>query len=470
LRAAFDHSWRLLTDEDRKVFKKLSVFRGGFTREAAAQVAGAALKTLMTLVNKSLLRWDALTSRYDIHELLRQYGEQQINASPQESEHLHERHCEFYADYMQRQWRALMSLRQGAVLDEIKVEFDNVLKAWNYAVEKRKATVFRAMALSLWYYTNLRTSHLEAAELYARAAEALQMLPPEKETEIVLGHLLARQAWFFTETPSQALLGKALVEKSLAILGKHNCIEEMVIALDSLWLIVSFGLRQFDVAEQVARDALEMVRENPIQWILGQILTHNAYSPWRHGALIKAREIAEEGFRASEAIGDVWFMGVIAAHVLGPIAMDLGHYKQAETHFEQGLRWLKEVETGLPWHSAMACKNLGNLALLTKDYEKAKAWLKRSVDYYQKARQLNREYFEALCTASSLLNAQGQKEDAVQLLSVVQSHSAHPNIHDLVTVSLAELQTALPADLYAAAIERGKSLDLDMVVAEFLAS
>ena len=50
LRTVFDHSWRLLTDEERDAFCRLSVFRGGFAREAAAEVAGASLSLLGALM------------------------------------------------------------------------------------------------------------------------------------------------------------------------------------------------------------------------------------------------------------------------------------------------------------------------------------------------------------------------------------------------------------------------------------
>ncbi|MFN8374900.1 MAG: hypothetical protein U0694_18745 [Anaerolineae bacterium] len=53
---------------------RLSVFRGGFTREAAQAVSGAVLRTLMNLLNKSVLRRDPDSGRYMVHELLRQYA------------------------------------------------------------------------------------------------------------------------------------------------------------------------------------------------------------------------------------------------------------------------------------------------------------------------------------------------------------------------------------------------------------
>jgi predicted ATPase len=74
MRAVFCHSWCLLSPEEKTVFQRLSLFRGGFTREAAAEVASASLDVLAALVAKSLLTLSA-TGRYTIHELLRQYAE-----------------------------------------------------------------------------------------------------------------------------------------------------------------------------------------------------------------------------------------------------------------------------------------------------------------------------------------------------------------------------------------------------------
>src|SRR5258708_26567468 len=80
LRAVFEYSWNLMSEDERDVFMRLSVFRGGFTREAAQEVSGASLKTLMTLLNKSLLRRDP-SGRYDVHELLRQYAEARLHGN-----------------------------------------------------------------------------------------------------------------------------------------------------------------------------------------------------------------------------------------------------------------------------------------------------------------------------------------------------------------------------------------------------
>ena len=57
VRASLDHTWRLISGRQRELMEALSIFRGGFTREAAQQVTGASLHELMALVDKSLLQF-----------------------------------------------------------------------------------------------------------------------------------------------------------------------------------------------------------------------------------------------------------------------------------------------------------------------------------------------------------------------------------------------------------------------------
>jgi predicted ATPase/DNA-binding CsgD family transcriptional regulator len=96
IRAVFEPTWERLTQREQATFMKLAVFRGGFTRDAADKVAGADLPTLQALINKSLLQRNA-HGRYDIHELLRQYGEEHLNASQQEAA-ARTAHMTYYSD------------------------------------------------------------------------------------------------------------------------------------------------------------------------------------------------------------------------------------------------------------------------------------------------------------------------------------------------------------------------------------
>ena len=81
LRAVFEYSWDLLTEQERMLFARFSLFHGGFTRDAALQITGTNLRALTVLVNKSLLRRDNASGRYEVHELLRQYAEEKLEQS-----------------------------------------------------------------------------------------------------------------------------------------------------------------------------------------------------------------------------------------------------------------------------------------------------------------------------------------------------------------------------------------------------
>src|SRR5258708_25688973 len=139
LRAVFEHSWALLPPLEQSLFRRLSVFRGGFRREAAAQVVGAALPLLAGLADKSLVRRNA-DGRNEVHELLRQYADEHLQRDSAEFEQVHDQHCRYYADLL----TAYQPQLQGsgpelqAAMAVLTAERENVRAAWNWAVEHRK--------------------------------------------------------------------------------------------------------------------------------------------------------------------------------------------------------------------------------------------------------------------------------------------------------------------------------------------
>ena len=75
LNTVFETSYQTLTGEEQNAYKKLAVFRGNFSQEAAQQLANAPLGTLQNFVNKSLLTREP-SGRYSLHPALKHYAEQ----------------------------------------------------------------------------------------------------------------------------------------------------------------------------------------------------------------------------------------------------------------------------------------------------------------------------------------------------------------------------------------------------------
>jgi predicted ATPase/transcriptional regulator with XRE-family HTH domain len=161
LRALFDGSWRLLTDDQRYLLMRLSVFHGGFTADAAAVLSSefsvlssaednsklktqnAKLLTLLApLVEKSLVSVDP-RGRYDLHELARRYAAGQLAASGA-AEAVRRCHFEVYLALAETAAAHFSSAAAPQWFERLEREQGNLGAAWDWAVEQADtATLYR---------------------------------------------------------------------------------------------------------------------------------------------------------------------------------------------------------------------------------------------------------------------------------------------------------------------------------------
>lgn len=172
MRAVLDQSWYLLDEDEQCIMRWLSVFWGGFTREAAEAVGGALAKNLLALVDKSWLRRDALTGRYDFHELLRQYAYERLLES-EDSHTALKLHTEYFANFMQAKEREITYRRQRLALREIEQDFSNVRVAWKHAAEGHNHHALNKMAEAMSLFCDMRARFVEGEELFRQAGEHL---------------------------------------------------------------------------------------------------------------------------------------------------------------------------------------------------------------------------------------------------------------------------------------------------------
>ena len=135
IRSVFESSWNRLTDIEQDVFQQLSVFRGGFTRQAAESVTGATLQILMALVNKSLVKPD-YTGRYHLHELLRQFGSEKLREAG-ETGQAKDRHLAFFLKVAEESGPNLEGSDQITWANRLELEHDNLRAAleWSRTAE-----------------------------------------------------------------------------------------------------------------------------------------------------------------------------------------------------------------------------------------------------------------------------------------------------------------------------------------------
>jgi len=411
MRAVFDHSWKLLTEREREVFRALSVFRGGFAAHAARQVAGASLHELRSLVDKSLLQRDPdPEGRYEIHELLRQYAADKLRraeklAQVPEGEAVRDHHCAYYAKFLQQREAHLIGRIQERALAEIEAESENVRTGWNWAVAQGKLEEIDLSLEGLAHFYLLRGWLPQGEELFARAAQRLveeqESRPSEAQEktanrnfQAVLGKVLLHQGWFcailgLVEKANELLQrslvafrdlgarrevayalrhlgfiasspeeGKTLLLEGLAIFKEIG--DRMGIVL-SLWALgyAAFSQGEYWAAKELFQETLTLCRELGNQQGIADSLTHLGQSSWFLGEYSVAEQLHQESLVLCKEINDPFGM-VYSLNALALDAFALGEYGEAKQLCQASLTISREM--GYARETARALIRLGEVA------------------------------------------------------------------------------------------------------------
>ena len=135
LRAVFEYSWNLLSEEERVIFQDLSAFKGSWDKDAARKVANASLMVLSQFLDKSLLRRTS-GNRFFVQEMLRRYAQEKLEENTEAFEAIKDTHAHYYSGLLQNQTKNLRGSQQQMALEAVEAELSNVRAAWEWAVER----------------------------------------------------------------------------------------------------------------------------------------------------------------------------------------------------------------------------------------------------------------------------------------------------------------------------------------------
>ncbi len=172
VRAAFEHSWALLTDQEQRALRRCSVFMGGFTREAARLTAQVPLPVLASLIDKSLLMLGD-HGRYKRHRLLHQFSIEKALEHPEELQRSRSSHAEHCLRVLQQGLEGVRGQRSRAALEIMELEFENVRAAWRWALAGPQALFLKNASEALMRFFDARGRFTEALEMFGEAADTL---------------------------------------------------------------------------------------------------------------------------------------------------------------------------------------------------------------------------------------------------------------------------------------------------------
>lgn len=378
LRAVFEHSWNLLAPEERAVLPRLAVFRGGFTREAAEQVAQASPTVLAGLVDKCLLQRDP-TGRFRLPKVVRGYAEEKLGTVPGEAERTAERHGLYHLDLLRRWGEASRGGGTPAVWEAMEAEIENVWAGWEWAVSRRRIDELAAALDGLTEYCFLRSRFREGERICVQTLRHLrphaiteqgrrgEMKRISNRQELLLVRLRVRQG-IFLERRTRYRRARRVLERALKLLERmasrklpspsaRALRREEALALQSYGIVLHMtgeparGLRALKEALRKAQAAQD-VR------LRAHLLRDLAVVAQARGDYAEARDRAEESVRLFQEVGSEEGMAA-ALSTLSRISMSLGELEAARRQICRALPSLRR--TGSRWMAGLAYLNLGEI-------------------------------------------------------------------------------------------------------------
>jgi serine/threonine protein kinase/tetratricopeptide (TPR) repeat protein len=461
IRAVFDYSWNLMSSTEQQVFMKLAVFRGGFSRMAAAAVADANLRTLMSLITKSLIHRDADSGRYHVHELLRQYGEALLKQN-QEYEATVKAHASYYLTMLTHFWSG-STFQSPEVVDEIALDYDNIRMALQWAAQYRLLDDLRGAIEPLFYYYDLRGLHQEGVVQYRKLLDTLQAQPAQltDEWEALLLAFIAKLFASYdveqTRTVCQTALAKIKVmdasyvgNRLYSALGHaawvFNDYELSLKHYRQALLLAEIGTNPYDIA----------LAQHNIAYLLHDLKRYDEAVRYSQQALAHFDRY-ETHMRRS----DIHLL-------LGNLAQVRDDEKTAISHFSTALEDSKRWKT--LFVISMCVQSLIYMHMKRGESEQVRAVVRDGLVAHEHFGQQWQILGFLLGTARICYDYIGGRERAIELLALVQHHPETASFAYRPVQETLELHKQhVTAEAYQAAYERGKDMDLAEAVKALLA-
>ena len=461
MRAVFDHSWRLLPEEEKQVLARLSVFRGGFRHEAVEAIAGATLSMLSALVTKSLVRRSG-ENRYDLHELVRQFAAENLSKNNDEQIATQNRHSKYYLTSFGCADGRMHSPAQREALAEWTAEMDNIRVAWNWAIAEREFGLIEETLRAFAMLYETRGLYREGLDMLGRAIDRLEAAhgpsPTDRTGQAALGHLLTNRA-LLTFRLGQHVKAQAMLERSLEILRPLNdarllaepitylgvvmsltgdypraldlvaearekalAVDDRVFAATSLSLHANFSRLTGQPGDQHARLQAAVAEWRAVgdPRFIAYGLNFLGQSALALGRFDEARKALEESVELNTSVGARWNLGH-AFQGLGAVAQAQGEHRQAADLFLKAVDTFTELG-GLFYIGQSLAQRGRSLFALGNDIEAERSW-RESLRIAAEIRGVP-VALEVLVGIASLRAKRGETQSAFELLLIVLNHPA----------------------------------------------
>lgn len=466
LRAVLDWSYDLLSPEERGLLRRLAVFAGGFTLEAAEAICsrpGAVdvLGLLTRLVERSFVVFDDQHAepRYRLLETVRLYGQERLRAEGEEAE-VRTRHRDWYLLLAEQAEPGITGPEQKRTLDRLEVEHDNLRAAlvWSRDGPDGAAHGLRlAGALALFW--DIRGYWREGREWLETM---LARSPEESHARIKAMNGAANFAFFQGDFARATALG----QESLALSRRLGDSRGAAICLNILGF-EACRIENYQRARELGAESLQLSRESgdpygtaAAQAVLGLVARGE-------GDTAQAETLLAESVRGLRALGDEVRTALVLQN-LGLVLRDRKEYERARAIFEETLGVFQAL--GDRYGLAFSQSNLGILAWEQGQYE-------RGTELFRESLRMRHELGDRRGVGISLVGLaavalrQGALRRSAVLFGAAEAVRDElkvpppPFIREEYERLVAQLKAAMPAEVFESAWAEGRGMKPEDAVA-----
>ena len=321
-------SWERLAPSEQRVLAYLSVFRGGFSRRAAQDVADASLQQLQTLVDRSFLT--VHNGRYACHELLRQYAKDALQHVTNVTE-IYNRHSALYLNWLAEAEADIKGGNQIQAIQDIHIEFDNIQQAWEWAIVTHRVEWMDSALETMYVFFMISARMAEGVIFFRQALKTLQERA-EKYASLI-NRLLIR-----LNNLRLLYSGEPMKEGEIEVIMRgaesSESILEKALALDLKAMTVGYIKRDFENCVSLLAEAIELFRVVGDQFYLAAAHHRMGYFKFHMSGIEDLIVYTEKAYEIAEQAGNFYNVRMAMGN-LGSAYLYLGEYDKAEAYYRR---------------------------------------------------------------------------------------------------------------------------------------
>ena len=411
LKALIDWSYDLLSDKEKLLCQRLSLFSGGWTLDAAEKICSdeildefEILDLLSNLSDKSLVKVTETENnlRYAMLESIRKYGDEKLIESGKKSE-LQEKHFNFFYKFAEHSETRLTGKDQREWLMKIAAENENIRDNLKWSLTYNPDLSMQ-MSVVLGKFWELRSHFSEGLDFLRKSLES------SKYPELIWKAKAIYWIGFFLIHHGKYDESKKYLNQALENFRELKNTEGEAVTLTSLATIALFE-GEYENLNLYSNKSLMLSYEIGNKSYIARNLQNIALALMQQGKHGDARIKIDESLTVYREINDTLQLAKIIGNI-GALEYLMCNYEKAREAFEESLQLRREL--GDREGISIALNNLGSVAYMIKDFEKSVIYLEEALEIIREIGD-RRIYVTAVGTLGSIANDKGDYPKAVKM-------------------------------------------------------